>query len=64
MDEYGFQIGDEREVLIEGKTEQEALIKLIHNYWELIDKAETIFLLGRVIEKKKASEINFDEKEE
>jgi hypothetical protein len=42
---YGFKIG-KRLIQIEAKTERNATIKLINQYWEMIDKAEIIELYG------------------
>ena len=42
---FGFEL-DGRLVELKSKSEQHALIQLVKNYWELIDKAGTIELLG------------------
>lgn len=42
---FGFEL-DGRLVELKAKSEQHALMQLVKNYWELIDKAGSIELLG------------------
>ena len=42
---YGFKVG-KMTIDIEADTEQKAMIKLINEYWELIDKEGKIELYG------------------
>lgn len=62
--EYGFKIGEEREILIKSENEKSALVNLIINYWDIIDEAGNIELLGEVIEKKKLSEMKIKDEDE
>lgn len=62
--EFGFRIGEEREMLIKAENEKSALINLIINYWDIIDKVGNVELLGEVIEKKKLSEIEINNEDE
>jgi len=55
--EFGFRIGEERDVLILSKNEKSALMNLIITHWDIIDKTGNIELLGEVTEKKKLSEM-------
>lgn len=43
---YGFEVGS---MIIEesGQTEKKALINLVNNYWDLIDKNDSIELMGK-----------------
>lgn len=62
--EFGFRIGNERELLIKAENEKSALVNLIITHWDIINKTGNIELLGRVVEKKKLSEMeenNYDE---
>ena len=42
---FGFEL-DGRLIELKAKSEQHALMQLVENYWELIDKAGKIELLG------------------
>ena len=55
--EFGFRLGNEREMLIKSENEKSVLLDLILKKWDIIDKAGSIILLGEVIEKKKLSEM-------
>ena len=45
---FGFQI-DGRLIELKAKSEKHALMQLVKNYWQLIDKSGKIELLGRKI---------------
>lgn len=62
--EFGFRIGEERELLIKAENEKSALVNLIITHWDIIDKTGSIELLGEVTEKKKLEEIDFTEEDE
>jgi len=53
MKEFAFQIGEDREYIIESETELEAFKLLADKYWEYIDKAEYVMLLGELTDKQK-----------
>ena len=62
--EFGFRIGNERELLIKAENEKSALINLIITHWDIINKVGSIELFGEVIEKKKLSEMNINDEDE
>ena len=45
---YGFQLKN-KIIEIKAKDEQKALIKLVQEYWDLIDKTGELKLLGAII---------------
>ena len=45
---YGFQLKN-KIIEIEAKDEQQALIKLVQEYWDLIDKTGELKLLGAIV---------------
>lgn len=57
MKKYGFQLGDERVEIIEANSEKEALHILVDKYWDIINYAEEIELLGEIIDERKITEM-------
>lgn len=45
---YGFEIG-EKIIEVKAKSEKHAMLRIIRHYWELIDKAGGVRLLGEAV---------------
>ena len=58
MREYGFRMGNKREVLVKAWTEQRAVIKLIKKYWHIIKTVDSIHFLGTVVNKSRVCDLN------